>query len=66
MREERDRFEKSYEAAKAEEQNAAKQVEEHKKIVDPINSLSDRAMAEIKSTKDHLFSFLYELNNGHC
>lgn len=46
-----DRLEKCYEAAKTEEQNVAKQVEEHKKVIQPINNRCDDAMAGIGRIK---------------
>lgn len=61
-REKCDRLEKSYEDAKAEERNSAKEVEELKKILEPINSRHDEAMANIEWVKGFLS---LELNNDH-
>lgn len=57
-------LEKSYDDALAEEQNVAKQVEEHKKMVQPINNRCDEAMAGIEKTKALLSSLCY-LHSDH-
>ncbi|XP_024923207.3 uncharacterized protein LOC112489237 isoform X1 [Ziziphus jujuba] len=60
--EECNRLEKSYEEAKAKEQNSAKQLAEHKRILELINSRHDKAMADIERTM-FLLSSMCELNN---
>lgn len=51
MQEECNKLEKSYKGVKADEENAAKQVEEHRKIIQPVNIRRDEAMAGIERTK---------------